>query len=874
MNDSKASLTNLPADAMPATVAIPFSWQEAVPLLWAIILILVPLGIASSLGETFLHALFFEPKGHFLIEAFCGFFALLIGSMLLVIGIRQKNPPIFIFAVAFFCMGLFDGLHALTNPLEHEQWFVLLHTFSSFFGGTLILIGALVDAQSRGHGRMGWLDMTVIAIGIGAISVFAVLYEFYLPSWNEAGHVSFDPGIRKIHKLTGFFFAAAAMIFYRYRLAYKGIPRAIVIGMLLIFAESAYLFSFSTMWDFTWWMWHGVKVILYLSLLVTVFMGFLVALQAVEKSRRVLIDSNRKLIRAQFEVKRVNQELEIRHDMAQEAMASLDLANAFRVISKAVARLAGGASCQLVVKVASDEEDEFQRMIQAIDLPTTPADTSGNLVHPGGCTIMGSHAAPALGHGDRTCSSCLPLLANSEEIGYLVFWLHQGVEMNSAQLQALRALTAEAGPIVNNALLYHRWLDANDFRSALLRVSAMLSSTLDFGTVLESVCRESARLLESDGAMVWLPGRSGEASTFASFCPIQQSASQKEEFAAWLERGLTNRDFLNGADGYRPEAMMWVESEPGLPSSGCRWGALAIFPLVEDGDLIGVMALARQNRIKYSSTTLAKGELLAGNVRIAIHNARSYSQLNEKNIQLKLAEEQKLRDERLAVLGQMAASVAHEVRNPLSAISNCLAVLKTESGLESRSQTALEIIQDEVQRLSKLTSDFLTFGRPELKTLKPVRLDRLLLRMVATLERHVAEMELPVSIKYCPELFEQTLLFDEDGLEMVLWNLLLNATQSIGGTGRISLTSRFSENRLLLAVSDTGKGIPASERCRIFEPFYSQRSHGVGLGLAIVQRFVEAWHGRIRVMSAMGKGTTFLIRLPLTGLGNGMEIGQ
>lgn len=874
MNDSKASLVNHPSDAMPATVSIPFSWQESVPLLWAVILILIPLGIANRLGETFLHALFFEPKGHFLIEGFCSFFALLIGSMLLIIGMRQKKTSTFIFAVAFFCMGLFDGLHALTDPLEHEEWFVLLHTLSSFFGGALILLGALVDARSPGHRRMGWLDMAVIAIGIGAISVFAVLYEFYLSSWNEANVYGFVPEIRNIHKLTSFFFAAAAMIFYRYRLAYKGIPRAIVIGMLLIFAESAYLFSFSTMWDFTWWMWHGVKVILYLSLLATVFMGFIMALQTLEKSRRVLIDSKRKLIRTQFEINRVNQELEIRHDMAQEAMISLDIADVFRVISKAATRLVDGACCQLFVKVSRDEEDEFQRMIQAIDLHTTPAGTSGKLTHQGGCSIVGSHAAPELEYGGQTCPCCLPLLANSEEIGYLVVSLQQGVEMNSTQLQALRALTAEAGPILNNALLYHRWLDANDFRSALLRVSATLSSTLDFGKVLESVCWESARLLESDGAMVWLPGRSGEESTFASFCPIQQSTSQKEEFAAWLERGLANRDFLNSADGYRPEAMIWVESELGLPSSGCCWGTLALFPLVEEGDLIGMMVLARQSKIRYSSTTLAKGELLAGSVRIAIHNARSYSQLTEKNIQLKLAEEQKLRDERLTVLGQMAASVAHEVRNPLSAISNCLAVLKKESGLESRSQTALEIIQDEVQRLSKLTKDFLIFGRPELTTLKPVRLDRLLQRMVSTLERHVAEMELPVSIQYCPEFFEETLLFDEDGLEMVLWNLLLNATQSIGGTGRIRLTSRFSQNRLLLAVSDTGKGIPASERRHIFEPFYSQRSHGVGLGLAIVQRFVDGWHGRIRVISVLGKGTTFLIRLPLAGLDNGMEIRQ
>jgi signal transduction histidine kinase len=106
-------------------------------------------------------------------------------------------------------------------------------------------------------------------------------------------------------------------------------------------------------------------------------------------------------------------------------------------------------------------------------------------------------------------------------------------------------------------------------------------------------------------------------------------------------------------------------------------------------------------------------------------------------------------------------------------------------------------------------------------------------------------------------------MFDADALEMVLWNLLLNAAQAIPGRGRIKASLTIRPGYLFFAITDTGKGVSLEERKRIFEPFYTQRSHGAGLGLAIVQRFVQDWRGRIRILSVPGRGTTFLLMIPI-----------
>jgi signal transduction histidine kinase len=852
----------------------PSNWIELALWGWVLLLILLPMLVFSGLPAQRLEEVRVEVHGHLLMETFCGFVALMIAGMVLVVGYKRRNPSFMLFALAFLFMGAFDILHAWTDPFENQNLFVLYHSLSTSLGGALILSGVLIlDDMERGWRKFTRADLLMLAGGLALVVAVAALYRAYIPRLlpYDANYFGFSTDTHTLHYLAGLLYALAAVAFYRYFRRHGEILALVIASLLVLFAQSAYLFSFSSMWNLTWWTWHGVKLVFYLGVMVTVFISYTLALRTIEHSRVVLTRANGKLRRSQEAIQRFNKELKIRNRMAQEAMASLDLDNAMDVVDKAIRQLSGLASRELILNVPHDEVDEFERRAPLLSQRWTVRPRKHEAGCLGGtCRSVKSSRERVFecGHKDEfgRTSVCLSLSASGEQIGFLRL-VADDPGATRRDIGSLRALAVEVGAIVHNALLYHDWQEANGFRLAMLRVSTLLTSTLKLDEVVESVCKESAALLESDGALVWLPGKDADSFSLVARWFAQQPVAGGAERDAWCRDGKLCASLLKDIDGeFQPRDIVWHD-EPHLAAftrpPNFPWEAIALFPLVDGANLIGVMMLVRRDKVRYSAATLAKGELLAGQVRIAINNARSYERLADINQQLKLAEEHKLRAERLAVLGQMAASVAHEVRNPLSAITNCLAVLKTGHGEDSRGQAALDIIQDEVERLTNLTSNFLTFGKPRAITRKPLVIEAAMHRMGLALERHIAQEDLSIQVEVDTPASTTQVLFDGDGLDTVLWNLLLNASQAISGPGRIHLRLRLYPGHGLISVADTGKGIAPMELPRIFEPFYSKRSLGAGLGLAIVQRTVQDWGGRIRIRSQVGRGTAFFLRVPL-----------
>ena len=848
------------------------SLPEIGVFVWLLLLVAAPVLIFSRAPLTFQQHVFVEPQSHLLIEAFCGLTALTIAGMILSTCLKRHDPSMILFGLGFLVMGVFDMLHAWTDPDTQQAGFVLYHTLSTFLGGAFIFAGVAVRVVvERNHG-FSRADLATVMVGMAVVVLVAALYLYFIPSLfpDYASNFRFSTVIHATHYLAGLFYALAAIAFYRYFREHHQILALLVFSLLVVFAQSAYLFSFSSMWNLAWWMWHGVKLLFYLGIMLSVFVGFLLALRTIETSRYSLAQVNRRLKLSKQEIRHVNQELEIRNRMVQEAMRSLELDHTLDVVSRAIHQLLGFISCELILRIPEDEVDEFDR--RALHLSSrwpVRALRAESACYTAIChTLHATKDVFECGHRDESgrLSLCLSLTANGQEVGRLRLRAGSpGVEKQD--LSGLQALAVEVGAIVHNALLYHQWLDANDFRLALLRVSTMLTSTLELDRVLEAVCKESAALLESDGAMVWLPSSEDGAFHLAAKWFAQPDQPVSDELEVWCGNGKLCSTLLQGISGrYQPLGILWNDASQTTPftrPSGCPWEALALFPLLDGENLIGVMMLARKAHVRFSAVTLDKGELLAGQVRIAINNARSYKQLAEFNQQLKLAEADKIRSERMAVMGQLAASVAHEVRNPLSAINNCLAVLRADSSENSRSRAALEIIQDEVERLTNLTSNFLSFGKPRASVSKPIVLEQLVKKVCGLLERHISQEELSIQVGLTIQPTSSLLLFDADGLETVLWNLLLNASQSIQGPGRIDVALRLYPGYFLLAVMDSGKGIAREDQARIFEPFYSQRSLGAGLGLAIVLRLVREWGGRIRLRSRMGQGTAFFLRVPV-----------
>lgn len=231
---------------------------------------------------------------------------------------------------------------------------------------------------------------------------------------------------------------------------------------------------------------------------------------------------------------------------------------------------------------------------------------------------------------------------------------------------------------------------------------------------------------------------------------------------------------------------------------------------------------------------------------------------------IRALEETSRRQDRLAAIGRMAASIAHEIRNPLAAMRGSIQMLRADMEGESSQTELMEIILRESDRLNRIISDFLSYARPRSIIQSKVDVGELLKRTF-TLLRHSAEIHESQIIK--EEVPETPLLIDADSeqLQQVFWNLARNALQAMpkGGTLTANVQQRLPD-RLRIAFTDTGRGMSPEQVEHLFEPF-SSTTGGTGLGLSIVYQIIRDHGGTINVRSRLGQGTTITIELPVGG---------
>lgn len=226
-------------------------------------------------------------------------------------------------------------------------------------------------------------------------------------------------------------------------------------------------------------------------------------------------------------------------------------------------------------------------------------------------------------------------------------------------------------------------------------------------------------------------------------------------------------------------------------------------------------------------------------------------------------EERVARMNQLAAVGHLAANVAHEIRNPISAIKTAAQFMRNEYRGEELIDQFSGIINEECDRLTKTTTDFLTFARPSAPDLRPTDLLAVLNRTASLLgpEAERQGVRLDCRLEPLPEL-----LADPDELQQVFLNLVNNALQALDGAGRVVLTARPApDGGALVEVADNGCGIPAEHLADVFKPFFTTKTQGTGLGLAIVRKIVEAHGGRVTIDSRPGRGTTVSVVLPAAG---------
>lgn len=225
------------------------------------------------------------------------------------------------------------------------------------------------------------------------------------------------------------------------------------------------------------------------------------------------------------------------------------------------------------------------------------------------------------------------------------------------------------------------------------------------------------------------------------------------------------------------------------------------------------------------------------------------------------------RSERLAAVGELAASIAHEVRNPLAGMKGALEVLRKGLSSDPAKREVMDELVAQIVRLEILVRDLLTFAQPRPLNRQPVKVHELLDRVVRFVQEGFDSTEIEVRQIY--QAKNDTLSIDAQQLEQVFLNLIDNAVQSMEEGGRLTLKTRGTDQSVMITFADTGKGIPPANLQRIFHPFFTTKHRGSGLGLSIVQKIVEAHNGSLDVESTLGEGTEVTIQLPRKESANG-----
>jgi len=264
--------------------------------------------------------------------------------------------------------------------------------------------------------------------------------------------------------------------------------------------------------------------------------------------------------------------------------------------------------------------------------------------------------------------------------------------------------------------------------------------------------------------------------------------------------------------------------------------------------------------VEITNTPIKQGE---GKTEI-IGFVRDITERKRMEEELREAQEQLARSEKLAAIGQLAGGVGHELRNPLGAIKNAAyyikgKVAKSELGQkEPRVTEFLDIIDDEINASNKIINDLLGFSRVQKPSVSPARIEKVI-------EDALSRTAIPENIEPIKKLDSNLpdIEVDPDQIEQVLVNMITNAVQAMPEGGKLAIGAREKGGFLEVEVADTGCGIPEESVDKIFDPLFTTRAKGIGLGLAVCKAIIDSHEGNIEVKSKIGKGTMLNVKLPL-----------
>jgi signal transduction histidine kinase len=293
--------------------------------------------------------------------------------------------------------------------------------------------------------------------------------------------------------------------------------------------------------------------------------------------------------------------------------------------------------------------------------------------------------------------------------------------------------------------------------------------------------------------------------------------------------------------------------------------SFATVPIITKNQVLGIIVVDNI----YTNRPI-RDEDLQSLVRFATHagwaieNARLFSQLREANKDILIAEQQLIQSERLSALGQLAAELAHEIKNPLVTIGGFARRLSEKTDFSPEGKKYTDIIISEVERVEKLLKDILNYSRDVKPTFFDYNINTLIEEVLSSYEKIFSDSGVVVKKELSADIYP--LHIDTSQIKQVILNILYNAVECMTGKGGVITieTDLFEreDDGVMISISDTGGGIPPEILDNIFNPFFTTKRQGTGLGLSLSKKIIESHGGTISIDNRIGEGATFIISLP------------
>lgn len=286
-------------------------------------------------------------------------------------------------------------------------------------------------------------------------------------------------------------------------------------------------------------------------------------------------------------------------------------------------------------------------------------------------------------------------------------------------------------------------------------------------------------------------------------------------------------------------------------------------PLVSKNQIRGILSLTEKtSRLPFTDSDLEFLSVLTGQFTSAVENAILFESQKNMNLELRRTQKQLIQSEKLAALGRLSASIAHEINNPLGIIKNYLLILSESMKNNTPSQSNLKSVKEEVDRIARTVRSLLDFCRPKNENMSTLDIVEIINQTVFLVEKQFIKEKCVIK-KDLPQSLSQVKGFNDE-IKQVFLNLLMNAKDSMPQEGEILVLARQNEDTVEIEFSDTGCGIPEENISRLFEPFFTTKEEGkgTGLGLWICYEIIQR-HGGTIVAKRKDKGTSFLITLPV-----------